>query len=32
MRTILFISALLLLGFSCQKEKLEDEKEIFIGE
>lgn len=32
MRTILFISALLLLGFSCKKEKLKDEKEVFIGE
>lgn len=31
MKKLLFISTLLLLGFSCKKEKLKNEKEVFIG-
>ena len=31
MKKLVFISTLILLSFSCQKERLKDHKEIFIG-
>tara|TARA_B110000208_G_C11536148_1_gene346147 strand:+ start:44 stop:565 length:522 start_codon:yes stop_codon:yes gene_type:complete len=31
MKQLIFITFLILLAFSCQKERLKDEKEVFIG-